>query len=153
MRTADTCSVVRGLTYHTGFVTVQPLFIETFREFGVPLAIRTDNGAPFASCGLGGLTPLSVWWVRLGIELERIEPGQPQQNGRHERMHRTLQEATAQQPGKNLRAQQESSINSEPSINDERPHEALGQKPPAQVYYEPAAHVSRTVAGPTWLPG
>lgn len=124
----------QGLTYHTGFVTVQPLFIETFREFGVPLAIRTDNGAPFASCGLGGLTPLSVWWVRLGIELERIEPGQPQQNGRHERMHRTLQEATAQQPGKNLRAQQEKFDQFRAEYNDERPHEALGQKPPAQVY-------------------
>lgn len=124
----------QGLILHTGFVTVQPLFIKTFREFGLPLAMRTDNGAPFACCGLGGLTPLSIWWVRLGIDLERIEPGQPQQNGRHERMHRTLQEATAQKPGRNLRAQQERFDQFRAEYNDERPHEALGQKPPARVY-------------------
>jgi len=88
----------QGLDGFTGFTTVQPLFIKVFQEFGMPAAIRTDNGPPFASTGLGGLSSLSVWWIRLGIHLERIEPGKPQQNGRHERMHRTLKEATTKPP-------------------------------------------------------
>ncbi len=67
-----------------------------FRDYGLPVAIRTDNGAPFASRALGGLTRLAVWWLKLGITPERIAPGQPQQNGRHERMHRTLKAATTQ---------------------------------------------------------
>src|SRR5579862_3016442 len=76
----------------------QPIFEAAFREFGMPERIRTDNGAPFASNGASGLTRLSVWWIKLGIQPERIEPGQPQQNGRHERMHRTLKQATANPP-------------------------------------------------------
>ena len=98
----------QGLGGNTGWLTVQPLFIATFRQYGMPQAIRTDNGAPFASRSLGGLSTLSVWWLRLGIELERIEPGCPQQNGRHERMHRTLKAATAQPPQANLRRQRRS---------------------------------------------
>jgi hypothetical protein len=116
-------------------LTVKPLFIETFRKYGLPEAIRTDNGTPFASSGLGGLTALAVWWVRLGIRLERIEPGQPQQNGRHERMHRTLKESTANPPKKNLAAQQEAFDAFCKEFNQERPHEALGQRPPV-VFYE-----------------
>src|SRR5262249_15374937 len=81
------CQALRGFT---GYVAVKPLFIATFREYGLPEAMRTDNGPPFASTGLGGLSALSVWLVRLGIRLERIQPGHPEQNGRHERMHRTL---------------------------------------------------------------
>ena len=100
----------------------------------MPAAIRTDNGAPFASTGLGGLTALSAWWVRLGLELERIEPGQPQQNGRHERMHRTLKAATAQPPRANLRRQQEAFDAFRHEYNEERPHEALGQRTPSEVY-------------------
>jgi putative transposase len=124
----------QGLGGGTGWITVQPLFIATFREYGMPVAIRTDNGAPFATTGLGGLSELAVWWVRLGIRLERIEPGQPQQNGRHERMHRTLQEATATPPRAHLRAQQRAFDEFRLEYNEERPHEGLEQKPPAQFY-------------------
>jgi putative transposase len=124
----------QGLGQATGYVTVQPLFIATFREYGMPQVIRTDNGAPFANTCLGGLTPLAVWWVRLGIGLERIEPGQPQQNGRHERMHRTLKEATAQPPGKNLRGQQKTFDEFRKEYNEQRPHEALDQQTPSSFY-------------------
>lgn len=124
----------QSLGDQTGSLVVQPVFIAAFREHGLPAAMRTDNGSPFASSGLGGLTELSVWWVRLGIRLERIEPGQPQQNGRHERMHRTLKEATAQPPSQNLRAQQRAFDEFRQEYNEERPHEALGQRPPAAVY-------------------
>jgi transposase InsO family protein len=82
------------------------IFESAFREYGLPLAIRTDNGAPFASKAVGGLSRLAVWWLRLGIVPERIEPGQPQQNGRHERMHRTLKQETAKPPGPNMAGQQ-----------------------------------------------
>jgi transposase InsO family protein len=126
------CCQAIGTT--TGMVTVQPLFERTFREYGLPEAIRTDNGPPFASTGLAGLTELSVWWLRLGIGLERIEPGQPQQNGRHERMHRTLKEATANPPRSNLGLQQKAFDLFRREYNQERPHEALGQKPPDSVY-------------------
>jgi transposase InsO family protein len=124
----------QGLDGATGWVTVRPLFVATFREYGLPAALRTDNGPPFATQTLGGLSPLAVWWVRLGIRLERIEPGQPQQNGRHERMHRTLKEATARPPRANLRRQQEAFDEFRQEYNEERPHEALGQKPPAEFY-------------------
>jgi putative transposase len=115
-------------------LTVKPLFIKTFREYGMPEVMRTDNGTPFASTGLGGLSSLSVWWVRLGIKLERIEPGCPQQNGRHERMHRTLKEATAKPPKADLSAQQKAFDQFRHEYNSERPHEALDQRPPANVY-------------------
>jgi transposase InsO family protein len=127
----------QGLDGSTGLTTVQPLFIATFREYGLPRAIRTDNGPPFASTGLGGLSALAVWWVRLGLELERIEPGQPQQNGRHERMHRTLKAATAQPPQSNLRRQQEAFDEFRRDYNEQRPHEALGQRTPSE-FYQPA---------------
>ncbi len=124
----------QGLWGHTGSLVVKPLFIATFREYGMPQAIRTDNGSPFASIGLGGLSPLSVWWLDLGIRLERISPGQPQQNGRHERIHRTLKEATAMPPRANPKLQQQAFNAFRREYNQERPHEALGQKPPASVY-------------------
>lgn len=126
------CCQVVGTT--TAMVTVQPLFEATFREYGLPEAIRTDNGPPFASHGLAGLTELSVWWLRLGIGLERIQPGQPQQNGRHERMHRTLKEATARPPCRSLALQQRAFDAFRQEYNHERPHEALGQQPPASLY-------------------
>jgi len=124
----------QGLDGSTGWLTVKPLFIEAFREYGMPLAMRTDNGPPFATTTLGGLSTLSVWWLRLGIGLERIEPGKPQQNGRHERMHRTLKEATAKPPRADLRAQQKAFDEFREEYNQHRPHEGLGQKPPAEFY-------------------
>lgn len=128
----------QGLGGSTGGVTVKPWFIAAFREHGMPAAIRTDNGPPFAARTLGGLSQLSVWWLLLGIGLERIEPGKPQQNGRHERMHRTLKEATASPPCSSLRAQQRAFDQFRREYNEERPHEALGQKPPADFHVKSA---------------
>jgi putative transposase len=91
----------RGLLHPT-HEAVRPWFERVFREYGLPLAIRTDNGVPFASRALGGLSRLSAWWVRLGITPERIEPGCPQQNGRHERMHRTLKRDSVTPPRASL---------------------------------------------------
>ena len=93
--------------------------------------MRTDNGPPFATTALGGLSELAVWWVRLGIELQRIEAGCPQQNGRHERIPRTLKEATGLPPRAHLGAQQKGFEAFRREYNEERPHEALGQRPPA----------------------
>jgi len=117
---------------------VRPAFEAAFCEFGLPGAIRNDNGPPFASTAAGGLSPLSVWWIKLGIRPERIEPGKPQQNGRHERLHRTLKDATARPPAATLPAQQAEFDRFRREFNEERPHEALGQKPPASLY-RPAA--------------
>ena len=110
-------------------------FERAFREFGMPLRIRSDNGPPFASKALGGLSALSVWWIKLGILPERIEPGKPQQNGRHERMHRTMKaEATA--PAQASMLEQQRVFDRFRGIyNDLRPHEALGQKTPASRYH------------------
>ena len=109
----------------------QRIFDSAFTEFGLPAAIRSDNGPPFASVGAGGLTELSVWWLRLGIRVERIEPGKPQQNGRQERFHRTLKAETISPP---RAAQQRAFDFFRRRYNEERPHEALGQKPPATCY-------------------
>jgi transposase InsO family protein len=105
-----------------------------FREYGLPLRIRSDNGPPFASVALGGLSFLSVWWIKLGIAPERIEPGQPQQNGRHERMHRTLKEEVVLPPCASMAEQQRRFDRFRYIFNNQRPHEALGQKPPASRY-------------------
>ena len=117
---------------------VQPRFRRAFREFGLPRAIRTDNGTPFASNGAGGLSRLSVEWVKLGIKLERIDPGCPQQNGRHERMHATLKKQTSRPPAGTAREQQRRFDRFRAHYNDERPHEALGQVAPGRIY-EPSA--------------
>jgi putative transposase len=124
----------QGLNGGTGSAIVQPLFEATMREYGVPLAIHTDNGAPFASTGIGGLTELSIWLLRVGVRLDRSRPGCPQDNGRHERMHRTLKAATAQPPAANLRAQQKAFDDFRQEYNEERPHEGLGGQTPAEVY-------------------
>jgi putative transposase len=124
----------QGIAGFTGTRTVKALFELTFRANGLPQRIRTDNGTPFASVGLCGLSLLSVWWLRLGIELERIEPGQPQQNGRHERLHRTLREAVINPAQWNLARQQKAFERFTRDYNYERPHEALNQNPPASVY-------------------
>jgi transposase InsO family protein len=113
---------------------VQRIFDSAFCEFGLPAAIRSDNGPPFASVGAGGLTPLSVWWLRLGIRVERIAPGKPQQNGRQERFHRTLKAETTTPPRAHLRAQQRVFDLFRKEYNQERPHEALGQKPPCTIF-------------------
>ncbi len=106
---------------------------QAFRQYGLPRAIRSDNGAPFASVGLGGLTRLAVWWIKLGIGLERIVPGHPEQNARHERMHRTLRETIAA-PRANLAAQQRRLHWFQDYYNHARPHAALGGVPPARCY-------------------
>ena len=113
---------------------VQGIFKAIFLENGMPEAMRTDNGPPFASKAPGGLSRLSMWWLRLGIRHERIEPGCPEQNGRHERMHQTLKQETAMPPRANLRQQQAAFIAFEREYNQERPHEALGNRTPAEVY-------------------
>jgi transposase InsO family protein len=105
-----------------------------FREYGLPWRIRTDNGVPFASNAPGGLSQLSIWWIRLGILPERIEPGKPQQNGRHERMHKTLKEATIIPPAETAQLQQKEFDAFRNRYNNERPHEGLGQKVPASIY-------------------
>ncbi len=105
-----------------------------FREYGVPRAIRSDNGTPFASIGAGRLTALSVHWLKLGIELQRITPGKPQENGRHERMHRTLKAETANPPASNMRRQQARFDRWVEEFNFERPHEALDGQTPASAY-------------------
>ena len=122
----------------TSAAFVQPLLDAAFREYGLPARIRSDNGSPFASTGVGGLSRLSVRWLRLGIALERIEPGHPEQNGRHERMHRTLKQETAMPPERSLRAQQRAFDRFRREYNEERPHEALAMATPASLY-EPSA--------------
>lgn len=117
----------------TDWRAVWPLLEAAFYEYGLPKALRSDNGAPFASVGAGGLSPLSLRVVKAGIGLERIEPGKPQQNGRHERFHLTLLETVAP-PKANRRAQQRAFDDFCRLYNEERPHEALGQKPPARFY-------------------
>lgn len=110
------------------------VFETAFRQYGLPYAIRTDNGTPFVGRGLGGLSKLSIWWLKLGIKIQRIEPGHPEQNGRHERMHLTLKQETTRPAGKNLLQQQERFDNFVEEYNTKRPHEALQMKVPAEVY-------------------
>jgi transposase InsO family protein len=110
-------------------------FERLFRDRGLPSAIRSDNGVPFASPnGLFNLSKLSVWWLRLGIAIERIKPGHPQQNGRHERMHLTLKKEATRPPGQNSLQQQARFDTFIDEFNKERPHEALAMKLPAEVY-------------------
>jgi transposase InsO family protein len=112
----------------------QPVFATAFRAHGLPLAIRCDNGAPFGSSGAGGLTRLSAWWLRLGVEPRFIHPASPQENGRHERMHRTLKAQTSRPPAANAVEQQARFDAFRRHYNEERPHEALGQRPPDEFY-------------------
>jgi len=110
-------------------------FVRLFRDRGLPEAIRSDNGLPFASPnGLYNLSKLSVFWLRLGIAIERIKPGHPQQNGRHERMHRTLKQETARPPGLNALQQQDRFDRFVQEFNRERPHEALAMRMPAEIW-------------------
>jgi hypothetical protein len=109
-------------------------FTRLFDEYGLPERIRTDNGVPFASNALARLSTLSVWWVKLGIYPEQIEPGKPQQNGKHERMHRTLKKEATIPPEHNLSGQQRRFNAFRKEYNTERPHEALAMKAPVSVY-------------------
>ena len=118
-------------TAHAG---AKPVFERLFREKGLPKAILSDNGSPFSSTALAGLSRLSVWWIKLGIEPLLIEPGHPEQNGAHERMHRTLKAETTRPPETDLAAQQRRFDAFREEFNEERPHEALGQQTPAERY-------------------
>jgi len=122
----------------------KPVFLKTFRSFGLPKIIRTDNGTPFATTAIGRLSRLSVWWIRLGIFPELIEPGKPQQNGRHERMHRTLKRETTRPAAATLRGQQIRFNRFREEFNNVRPHEALDQETPASCYTDsPRPYPSR----------
>ena len=123
----------RALEHPSG-AAVRPWFEWVFREYGLPQAMRTDNGAPFASLAVGGLSCLSKWWIQLGIRPERIRPGTPSQNGRHERMHRTLKDAAIQPPRPTMRAQQRQFDRFVQEYNWERSHEALDRKTPGSQY-------------------
>lgn len=124
------CQALSGTTCREAY----PVFEGVFLEHGLPLAIRTDNGPPFASRGIGGLTRLAVWWIRLGIIPQRIQLGRPDQNGRHERMHRTLKAEACKPPQADHGAQQATFDEFREEYNQERPHEALGDRPPAEFY-------------------
>ena len=136
----------------TAIATARPTFQRAFEEYGLPWGIRTDNGVPFATTGLGRLSLLSVWWIRLGISRELIQPAHPEQNGRHERMHRTLKAEATRPPAGNLQAQQTRLNRFRAEYNDERPHEALNQETPASVYHPSARALPRTLP-PLEYPG
>ena len=120
-------------------------FESIFDEFGLPKRIRSDNGIPFASSALARLSKLSVWFIKLGIYPELIEPGEPTQNGIHERMHRTLKQETACPPGLNLEKQQDMFDRFIQEFNYERPHEAIDMKRPAEVYYKSNRHMPKQI--------
>lgn len=131
---------------------VRPVLERVFRQYGVPERMRSDNGSPFASNGECGLTELSVWWIELGIACERIQPGHPQQNGRHERMHRTLKEAVMQPPASTARQQQRRMEAFRKDYNEQRPHEALGQQVPASLYTPAEREYPRVIREPEYGP-
>lgn len=114
--------------------SVRAVFEAAFDTYGLPRVVRTDNGAPFASRGIGGLSQLGVWLLKQGVVPERIEPGHPEQNGRHERMHLTLKQETTRPAGDNMLQQQERFDRFLDIFNNERPHEALDMKRPADLY-------------------
>jgi len=126
------------------------VFERAFKDFGLPRAIRTDNGTPFAApCALFGLSKLSVWWLRLGIDIQRIKPGHPEQNGRHERMHLTLKKEATKPASFNFLQQQERFDHFTGIYNNERPHQALGGAYPGDVY-TPSARPYRTPTEPEY---
>ena len=127
-------------------------FARAFAEYGLPDRIRSDNGGPFASPGLGGLSALSVWWIRLGIIPERIALGHPEQNGSHEQFHRVLKAETARPPAPNCAAQQQRFRRFVREYNEERPHEALDNQPPAMCY-APSRRALPTRVPPVDYPG
>ena len=134
----------------TDTARVQAIFEAAFRECGMPWAMRTDNGPPFASRAIAGLSRLAVWCMKLGIVPERIAAGHPEQNGRHERMHRTLKAETASPAAANRRAQQRAFDRFRREYNQERPHEALGMQTPAAVYVPSAREYPARVPEPEY---
>jgi len=143
------CQAVDGLDEKYA----RALFEAAFREYGLPNAIRTDNGAPFASVALAGLSALAVWWIKLGIWPERIDPGKPQQNGRHERMHRTLRESTAAPPSSSLRRQQQAFDQFREEYNHQRPHQALAMQTPSDFYQPSCRSYPNRVKTPEYPAG
>jgi transposase InsO family protein len=129
---------------------VWPIIEAAFFEFGLPRVMRSDNGAPFASTAVGGLSRLGVRLIKAGVVPERIKPGRPQQNGRHERLHLTLKQDTASPPAATLRAQQQRFDDFRTIFNEERPHEALSQTPPAHHYDPPPRPYSGRLRQPDY---
>jgi hypothetical protein len=119
-----------------------------FSDIGLPEAMRSDNGPPFGAPGVGGLSRLSIWLIGLGIDVRFIPPGSPQDNGRHERMHRELKAATARDPARDAAEQQARFDAFRAHYNEERPHEALNQTPPERHWTRPPARLPRTIADP-----
>src|SRR6185295_6991351 len=116
-----------------GTAEAKPVFRTLFRAVGLPEAIRSDNGAPFASTGIHGLSALNVWWMQLGIVHQRIAPSSPQENGTHERMHRDLKREAARPASTSLRAQQRRFDAFRVRYNEERPHEGIGNRIPSSL--------------------
>ena len=141
------CEIVPPDAEHARLV-----FERVFQEYGVPMALHTDNGAPFASIGAAGLSALSVWWVKLGIRPERSRPGHPEENGRHERMHETLKADTLRPPAETPPAQQRRFVGYREEFNTLRPHQALGQVPPAEVYTPSLRPYSPHPPDPSYAP-
>ena len=135
----------------THTASAQQCMSQVFELWGLPVRIRSDNGTPFSSRGVRGLSRLSAWWYQLGVEPERIEPGKPQQNGRHERMHLTLKKETARPAAKDPTSQQTRFDQFVDVFNHVRPHEALGQTTPAS-HYEPSAKIMPNEAAPIDYP-
>ena len=135
------CAALRSV-HTTG---TRAVYERLFREVGLPAAIQSDNGVPFCSSGLHGLCALNIWWMRLGIRHVRTEPSHPEQNGAHERMHRTLKAETTRPPALTRRGQQQKFDAFRQVYNHERPHEALGQQPPARVWRPSAREYPRTL--------
>jgi hypothetical protein len=133
------------LLNHQGWLGVRRVFLGLFGQHGYPNLIRVDNGGPFGSKGPAGLSRLSAWWTALGIGVEFIEPGHPEQNGAHEQMHRVLKAETTRPGSPNRRAQQRRINRWVKTYNQIRPHEGLGQRTPAQVYRGRRAPARRLV--------
>jgi hypothetical protein len=129
---------------------VWPVLDAAFREFGLPKVMRSDNGAPFASTGAGGLTRLAVKLIKAGVVPERIAPGKPHENGRHERLHLTVEIEAVNPPAANARAQQRRFDEFRRVFNEVRPHEALGQTPPARHYHPPPSAYSGRLREPDY---
>jgi putative transposase len=136
----------------TAYAATRRRFERAFADFGLPARIRSDNGGPFAGPGLGRLSRLAVWWIRLGIVPERIRPGHPEQNGSHEQFHAVLKAETARPPATNLRMQQQRFRRFCLEYNTERPHEALQDQPP-MTYYQPSPRVLPARVPPLAYPG